>query len=76
MKRFTFGAQSVSLDPWNIRKATSPLSVVEADSYTIGEGFVTFLRQGGPFLSIPVSKVGMVGELGEDDQPMFGMVGG
>ncbi|WP_374158773.1 hypothetical protein ACEWX3_04635 [Mycobacterium sp. G7A2] len=72
MKRYTIGAMSTNADPWGFRKVQGPQIVIEADAYNIGEGFVTFFRGGEAFLSMPVSKVGLVAELTEDNEIPLG----
>ena len=71
MARYTFGAEQQNLDPWGIRKALGPITVVEADSYRIDPGFVTFVRGDKAFLSIPHSKVSVVAELTDDNDLPF-----
>ncbi|QZT56726.1 hypothetical protein [Mycolicibacterium austroafricanum] len=63
---------SANADPWGLRKIQGPQIVIEADDYRIGEGFVTFLRGDKAFLSMPVSKVGLVAELTEDNELPLG----
>ncbi len=63
MKRYTFGAERFNLDPWGIRTAAGPASIVEAEGYRIDRGFVTFYRDGADFLSLPHSRVALVAEL-------------
>jgi len=75
MKRFTFGALTQNEDPWGIRKRVGPLTVVEADRYRIEEGFVTFSRGEEDVLSVPISRVSIVSELNDNNEPMFDMLG-
>lgn len=71
MPRYTFGADSKALDPWGIRRQVGPKSIVEADTYRIDSGYVTFIRNDKPFLSVPFSKAPVVAELDEtDDLPI------
>ena len=64
MRRFTFGA----LDN---RFPQETKTLVEADDYEIGDGFVSFIRDGKKFLSLPFSKVGVVAELTDDNDLPF-----
>lgn len=57
MPRYTYGA----ID----KKAKT---VVEADTYRIDSGYVTFLRDDKPFLSVPFSKAPIVAELDADGE--------
>lgn len=74
MKRFTFGADKIDQDPWGIRFKVGAKYVVEADRYRIEPGFVTFYRGDDAILSIPASRVPVVGELTDDDDLPFKVV--
>lgn len=64
MKTFSIGQMSAKSDPWDIGpRIKGPHIVIDADSYFIAEGFVTFVRNGENFVSVPVSRVGTVGEV-------------
>lgn len=68
MPRYTYGAMSEPLDPFGFRRRVGAKTVVEADSYRIDSGYVTFLRGDKPFLSVPFSKVPVVAELSEKNE--------
>ncbi|WP_155726839.1 hypothetical protein [Mycobacterium avium] len=68
MPRYTFGADAKAADPWGIRRQVGPKSIVEADTYRIDSGYVTFLRGDKPFLSVPFSKAPIVAELSEKNE--------
>ncbi len=75
MAKFAFVKLSANSDPWGIGpKVQGPKLVVEADAYRIDPGFVTFLRGGEPFVSVPHSKVGVVETLGDDDSSPIQML--
>lgn len=67
MPTFVFQTMSAQSDPWNIGpRIMGPRLAVEADEYRVDPGYITFLRDGKPYVSIPNSKVGAVDTLDED----------
>ncbi|UXA05705.1 hypothetical protein KXD96_22795 [Mycobacterium sp. SMC-2] len=67
MPRYTYGALSEPVDPFGFRRRVGAKTVVLADSYRIDSGYVTFIRDDKPFLSVPFSKAPVVAELDDNN---------
>ena len=66
MPRYTIGAQPTK--DASGANAAAQMVIVEADTFVIDNGFVTFLKDRRPIISVPFLKIGIVAELDHNNQ--------